>query len=211
MDLSKEKKLKIAVGVSGGGRSLQNLLREEPKHAYEVVLVFSSSGEVAANDVALAAGLPLVIEDFSLKNHEIAKKRLYNAAREHHVDLIVLAGFLKLLPIDHTWPGKIINIHPALLPKFGGKGMHGHHVHKAVLESHEEISGATVHFVNERYDEGSIISQTTVPVMRGDTASDLAARVFAGECRLLPWTIDGLACGDLPAKGVVKMPHTVGS
>jgi folate-dependent phosphoribosylglycinamide formyltransferase PurN len=122
--------------------------------------------------------------------------------------MVVLAGFLKLLPIDVNWPGKIINIHPALLPKFGGKGMHGRAVHEAVLAAGEVVSGATVHFVNEQYDEGAIISQIEVTIEKTDTVDALASRVFAAECRLLPWTIDRIAEGVLPAKHVVRYCET---
>jgi phosphoribosylglycinamide formyltransferase-1 len=201
-------RLKIAVGISGGGRSLRNLLVEQAKHQYEVVLVFSSSQSCLGNDIARTAGVPVFIDDFRFKNQSIVKKRLYDALRVHGVDMVVLAGFLKLLPIDVNWPGKIINIHPALLPKFGGKGMHGRAVHEAVLAAGEVVSGATVHFVNEQYDEGAIISQIEVTIEKTDTVDALASRVFAAECRLLPWTIDRIAEGVLPAKHVVRYCET---
>jgi folate-dependent phosphoribosylglycinamide formyltransferase PurN len=182
-----------------------NLLKEQAKYSYEIVLVFSSSSDVAANELARGSGIPLLIEDFSLRNQTVAKQVLYHTLNQHDVDLVVLAGFLKLLPIDSGWKGKIINIHPALLPKFGGKGMHGHHVHKAVLAAGESHSGATVHFVNECYDDGAIISQISIPVEPHETIDTLAARVFAAECKLLPWTIDGLAKGQLPGASVAKL------
>jgi formyltetrahydrofolate-dependent phosphoribosylglycinamide formyltransferase len=203
-----KKRLRVAVGVSGGGRSLVNLLKEQAKHSYEIVLVFSSSKDIPANDLARSAGIPLVIEDFSMKNRVAAAMTLYGALQRYSVDLVVLAGFLKLMPMDPAWSGKIINIHPALLPKFGGKGMHGHHVHEAVLESGESHSGASVHLVNERYDEGAIISQATVLVLKEDNVESLAARVFAAECKLLPWTIDAMAQGELPAATVAQLHVT---
>jgi folate-dependent phosphoribosylglycinamide formyltransferase PurN len=149
-----------------------------------------------------------VVEDFSMKNRVAAAMTLYGALQRYSVDLVVLAGFLKLMPMDPAWSGKIINIHPALLPKFGGKGMHGHHVHEAVLESGESHSGASVHLVNERYDEGAIISQATVLVLKEDNVESLAARVFAAECKLLPWTIDAMAQGELPAATVAQLHVT---
>ena len=200
------KKLRIAVGVSGGGRSLLNLIRVQGHHQYEVVFVFSSSEDAGANELARSFGLPLLIQDFSLKNHSQAQKTLYEQLRKHDVDLVVLAGFLKLLPVDQSWRGRVINIHPALLPKFGGKGMHGHYVHQAVLDAKEKQSGASVHFVNEQYDEGALISQIKVFVKSDDATDTLAARVFAAECLLLPWTIDGLATGALPMASVAMMP-----
>lgn len=191
-------KLRIAVGVSGGGRSLANLVEWGSKQSYEVALVFSSSPSIGANDVAKKANLPLLIEDFSAKNRDTARKNLYNSLVDKKIDLVVLAGFLKLLPMDPSWPGEIINIHPALLPKFGGKGMHGCHVHEAVLAARESESGASVHFVNARYDEGKVIAQSRVPVTAGETAGSLADKVFASECDLLPWVIGELARGGLP-------------
>lgn len=196
-------KLKIAVGVSGGGRSLGNLVECGPQQSYEVALVFSSSPSIGANNVAKKAHLPLLIEDFSVKNQAPAKQNLYRSLVDKKIDLVVLAGFLKLMPMDPSWPGKIINIHPALLPKFGGKGMYGRHVHEAVLAAHETESGASVHFVNARYDEGRIIAQCRVPVTVGETAGSLADKVFASECDLLPWVIGELARGGLPKQETV--------
>ena len=103
--------------------------------------------------------------------------------QNQHIDLIVLAGFMWLLPTNlvQMFPGKIINIHPALLPKFGGKGMYGHFVHEAVVASGETESGITIHYVNERYDEGQVIFQATCPVFPADTPNDVARRVQALE------------------------------
>jgi folate-dependent phosphoribosylglycinamide formyltransferase PurN len=110
------------------------------------------------------------------------------------VDVIVLAGYLKLVPpeVVARYAGRILNIHPALLPSFGGKGMYGMNVHRAVIEAGVPESGATVHFVDERYDEGHILAQRTVPVQAGDTPEDLAARVLAVEHRLYPEAVDHL-------------------
>ena len=115
---------------------------------------------------------------------------------------IVLGGFLKLFPTDfsttHPWRDNIINIHPSLLPKFGGKGMYGDKVHKAVIASKEKKSGATVHFVNAKYDEGSIISQCEVPVFSDDCHESLGRRVFDAESFLYPQTLAALVNGKLP-------------
>jgi phosphoribosylglycinamide formyltransferase-1 len=123
----------------------------------------------------------------------------------HKIDLVVLAGFLKLFPVKDSWSGQIINIHPALLPKFGGRGMYGHNVHDAVLKAGETSSGATVHFVNAKYDEGSLIAQIKVPVMEKDTPESLSQRVFAAECQLLPAAVGGLAEGYLPKKMIAQL------
>jgi phosphoribosylglycinamide formyltransferase 1 len=191
-------KMRVAVGVSGGGRSLTNLLTGQDQAPYEVSLVFSSSVKAGANEVAKKANVPLLVEDFSANNRVSVTGAFYRALVDHKIDLVVLAGFLKLLPMDPSWPGKIINIHPALLPKYGGKGLHGHHVHDAVIAAKEEVSGATVHFVNERYDDGALIAQAIVTVHPEETAETLASKVFAAECKLLPWVIRQIARGALP-------------
>jgi folate-dependent phosphoribosylglycinamide formyltransferase PurN len=114
------------------------------------------------------------------------------ALGEHDIDVVLLAGYLKLLPapVIEAYRGRILNVHPALLPSFGGKGMWGMHVHRAVLASGARISGPTVHFVDEEYDQGSIIAQWPVPVLPGDSAEELAARVLAAEHWLYPRAAD---------------------
>jgi phosphoribosylglycinamide formyltransferase 1 len=116
---------------------------------------------------------------------------------EHDVDLIVLAGYLKLLPPDvvKRFDGRIINVHPALLPAFGGHGMYGNHVHRAVLESGAKVTGVTVHFVNDVYDTGRIIAQWPVPVFASDDVASLAARVLRVEHVLYPRVVDAVAAG----------------
>jgi folate-dependent phosphoribosylglycinamide formyltransferase PurN len=107
---------------------------------------------------------------------------------EHRVDLVVLAGYLKLVPagVAQAFRNRMLNIHPALLPEFGGPGMYGHHVHEAVIASGARVSGATVHLVDEEYDRGAILAQARVPVLPGDSADTLAARVLRAEHQLLP-------------------------
>lgn len=120
---------------------------------------------------------------------------LLRLLRRHRADGILLAGFLRLVPAEvcAAYRGRILNIHPALLPAFGGKGMYGHHVHEAVLRSGASLSGPTVHFVDERYDEGRILAQWPVPVLPGDTPDALAARVLRVEHALFPAAADALA------------------
>lgn len=178
---------RIAVAVSGSGRSLANFLeRQSREGGYEVVAVIASRPDCRAVSIAREAGLPLLVEDFSPARLAEVGTRLYPWLAEQRVDLVVLAGFLKLFPLAAGWEKRILNIHPALLPKHGGRGMYGDRVHAAVLAARETQSGPTVHYVNERYDEGAIIEQAVVPVLPGDTAHTLADRVFAAECELYP-------------------------
>ncbi len=116
---------------------------------------------------------------------------------EHRIDLIALAGYLRLVPADivAAFRGRLLNVHPALLPAFGGKGMYGERVHRAVLTSGARVSGPTVHFVDERFDEGAIIAQWPVPVRSDDTPATLGARVLAVEHRLFPWAVAAVARG----------------
>ena len=122
------------------------------------------------------------------------------------VDLIVLAGYLKPVPaaVVRAWHGRIINVHPALLPRHGGRGMYGRRVHEAVLAAGDTTTGATVHLVSEEYDQGEILAQGTVPVLPGDTADTLAARVLAVEHKLLPATVLAMARAGLPQRTEVQ-------
>ena len=199
------KKIRIAVGVSGAGRSLQNLIEKQNNYPYSVEMILSSSPKAGANNLAERFHLPLLVLDFSHGHESQVREAVYAALEAHKIDLVVLAGFLKLFPVKDTWNGRIINIHPALLPKFGGLGMYGRHVHDAVLKTGETLSGATVHFVNSKYDEGSLIAQIKVPVMVRDTPESLGQRVFAAECRLLPAAVGGLAEGRLPKKMIAQL------
>jgi len=198
-------KMRVAVCVSGGGRSLSNLIRRQREMPFEIGLVVSSGLEIGANKITLDAGLPLIVLDFAAKNQRTAKETLYKEMNRYKIDLVLLAGFLKLFPVDPAWTGKIINIHPALLPKFGGKGMYGANVHNAVIAAGERVSGATVHFVNEQYDEGETIAQALVDVRPGDAPEALADRVFEAECNLLPWVLGQMASGALPHKNKVAI------
>lgn len=191
-------KTQIAVAVSGGGRSLKNLLAHQATAPWTVACVVSSSPDCGAVGLAREHHIPLFTGDFSKSRRDETRRELAAFLEQHQIKWIVLAGFLKLFPTLDAWQNHVINIHPALLPKFGGKGMHGHHVHEAVLAAKESVSGATVHFVNERYDEGAAIARIEVAVKPSDTPDDLAARIFAAECQLLPWTITELCAGRLP-------------
>jgi formyltetrahydrofolate-dependent phosphoribosylglycinamide formyltransferase len=186
--------VRLAILASGGGSNLQAILDHfgpfGASRAAQVVLVASNRAAAGALARAKAANVP----DAVIANPAdgASMKALLESSR---VEYIALAGYLKLVPREVTerWHGRIVNIHPALLPKFGGAGMYGHRVHEAVLAAGERESGATVHHVDEAYDRGAIIAQERVPVEPGDTADSLAARVLAAEHRLYPRTLDALA------------------
>lgn len=188
--------LRLAVLISGAGRTLQNLVDRIAAGTLpaRVEVVLCSRRGVAGSKVAKRAGLPLVEvfrEDFC--DAAAFGKAVVKALAPHTFDLAVLAGFLHLLPVPAAWRDRIVNIHPALLPKFGGKGFYGDRVHEAVLASGDRESGCTVHWVDDRYDHGKIILQKRVPVLVGDTPHTLAARVFEQECEALPEALSRLA------------------
>jgi len=175
---------RIAVCVSGGGSNLQALLdrlREDP--SARVVLVLSDRAAAGGLERARKAGVPAEV----LADPADAAEWITRLGRRD-VDLVVLAGFLKLVPagVIQKYGGRIVNVHPALLPDFGGAGMYGTRVHAAVLASGARESGPTVHLVDEEYDRGAILAQRRVPVLPDDTPEKLAARVLEAEHRLLP-------------------------
>lgn len=183
--------LRIAVFASGGGTNLQSLIdatRRGGLNGRVAVVISNNSGSYA---LVRAANENIPAHHLSGKTHpdksEFALKVL-NVLQDNRINLIVLAGYMKLLPpeVVKEFRHRIINIHPALLPKFGGKGMYGLNVHRAVLEANETNSGATVHFVDEIYDHGAILIQRTVPVLPDDDPETLAARVLEVEHRILP-------------------------
>ncbi|HSB54157.1 MAG TPA: phosphoribosylglycinamide formyltransferase [Gemmatimonadales bacterium] len=188
--------MKLAVCVSGRGSNLVALLQAlRGSEAARVVLVLSNRADAPALERAREWGI--AAESLaSFKDGAEWLERL----RSHEVDLIVLAGYLKLVPPDviRAYRGRIVNIHPALLPAFGGSGMYGHHVHEAVIRSGAAQSGATVHLVDEEYDRGAILAQARVPVLPGDTPDTLAARVLEAEHRLLPQVILHAAAAGRP-------------
>jgi formyltetrahydrofolate-dependent phosphoribosylglycinamide formyltransferase len=176
--------MRVAVAVSGRGSNLGALLDRLSEEApARVVLVLGNAAEAGGLQRARAAGVPAV----ALRDHRDGAEWLALLA-VHRVELLVLAGYLKLVPaaVVAAYRGRILNIHPALLPAFGGAGMYGRRVHEAVLASGVRESGCTVHLVDEVYDRGAILAQRRVPVLPGDTVDALAARVLAEEHRLLP-------------------------
>jgi phosphoribosylglycinamide formyltransferase-1 len=183
--------LSIAVFASGGGTNLQALIDASRKGVLNggIAAVISNNSSAYALERARNESIPAY--HISGKTHtERAKyvSMLFEVFDENRINLVVLAGYMKLAPIEvvRRYRSRMINIHPALLPKYGGKGMHGASVHKAVIESGDQLSGATVHLVDEIYDHGAILIQRTVPVLPDDNAESLAARVLKVEHQILP-------------------------
>jgi phosphoribosylglycinamide formyltransferase-1 len=184
-------KAHLAVFISGSGTNLQSIMDRcaDGTIPGEVVLVLSSNpgayGLVRAQDAGIDTA---VYRRKKFPDGDTAEKYLSELLADHDVDIIALAGYLKLLPppVVRKYRNRIVNIHPALLPKYGGKGMYGHHVHEAVLASGDKESGVTIHLVDEIYDHGKIVAQEKVPILPGDTPDDLAARVLVVEHELYP-------------------------
>jgi phosphoribosylglycinamide formyltransferase-1 len=181
----------ILVLVSGGGTNFQALLEAEKTGGLgpgKLAVAVSDRPEAYALERAKLWGIPVYVEEPDKKLPKAERRRelsdrIFRIAREHRIGLIVLAGFLSILEgkIIRYYSGRIINLHPSLLPKFGGMGMYGNHVHKAVLDAGEKESGCTVHLVDEGTDTGPIILQRKVPVMIGDTPDALADRIHDEE------------------------------
>jgi formyltetrahydrofolate-dependent phosphoribosylglycinamide formyltransferase len=196
--------IRLGVLLSGGGRTLENLLERihAGKLAAEVAVVIASRPKIRGIEIGQAAGIPTHLvrprEYPDVPGYSDAMVRLLDDAR---VDLVCLAGFLSYWIIPDRYVGRVMNIHPALLPAFGGQGMYGHHVHEAVLARGCKVSGCTVHFVDNKYDEGPIILQRTVAAYAEDTPDDLAARVFVEECIAYPEAIRLFAEGRLRIDG----------
>ena len=180
----------IAVFLSGGGRTLSNLLvqRDERDLPIDIRLVISSSSKVRGVEIAKNAGIETIVVR-KTNDAEVYSKAMFDPVRQSGAKYVVMAGFLKHVLIPRDFDRRVINIHPSLLPDFGGEGMYGHHVHKAVLEKGESVSGCTVHFVDNVYDNGPMILQKQCDVLPGDTVDDLANRVFERECVALPEAI----------------------
>lgn len=189
-------KTKLGVLVSGGGTNLQAIIDACNsgilKDIAEVAVVISNKIDAFGLERARKNNIPAIFVDRKKVNDGTAYcEKLIEELKRYKVDLVCLAGFLlKLEPnFVKAFKGKILNIHPALLPKFGGKGMYGHNVHEAVLKSCEKESGATVHVVDEEFDHGPIVTQRRVPVLNSDTPEILAKRVLEVEHKIYPEAI----------------------
>ncbi len=183
---------RFAVLASGRGSNLEALFRALADHASaEIVLVASDRAGAKALERAADRGVATAVVD------PADARAMIERLEAHAVDWIVLAGYLKRIPtaVVERWRGRILNIHPALLPRFGGQGMYGMNVHRAVIEAGDRESGATVHIVDEEYDRGPVVAQRRVAVEPDDTPETLAARVLEVEHRLLPAVVAAAAEG----------------
>ena len=181
---------KIAILVSGAGTNAINIIEYFEKNSIaDVTLVISNKTDALAVEKAQNKGVRTIVF-----NNESFKKngKVLDYLRSQSIDFIVLAGFLMKIPNDitHAYPNKIVNLHPSLLPKYGGKGMYGKYVHRAVIEAQESESGISIHFVNEEYDEGAIIFQAKVSVEKGDSVEVLAQKIQQLEHRFFPKVIE---------------------
>ena len=180
---------KIAIFASGSGSNAENIIQYfAQKPQFCVKSVFCNVPDAYVLERAKKYRIPsFVFNREEFRNPD----KVFRQLQEQEIDFIVLAGFLWLMPsfITAAWPNKTVNIHPALLPAYGGKGMYGHHVHEAVIAAGEKESGITIHYVNDHYDQGAIIFQAKCPVLPTDTPDDLAARVHELEYRYFPQII----------------------
>jgi phosphoribosylglycinamide formyltransferase-1 len=195
--------IRLAVCVSGGGTTLQNLIdlvRARKLHA-AIVQVVASRPRIGAIPRAEAARIPLALASRKAKSAAEFSASVFDPIRRSEADLVVLGGFLSLVEIPPDYQGRVINVHPSLIPAFSGQGFHGQAVHQGVVETGVKITGCTVHFADNTYDNGPIILQRTVPVLDNDTSETVAARVFQAECKALPEAIKLYAEGRLKIEG----------
>lgn len=187
--------LNIAVFVSGRGSNLKSVYNKVSKEKLKICAVVSDKKDSPALSFASENNIPVFLVSEKEKEGFVDYNFLIDEFHKFSIDLILLAGFLKKIPdyfVD-IFENKIINIHPALLPKYGGKGMYGLNVHRAVFEANEKISGATVHFVDKVYDNGKIIAQSEVDVSNANSPEEIAALVLNLEHQLLPIIIEKFA------------------
>ena len=186
------RRVQAAVLLSGTGRTLENLLAHRAAGTLDIDIpvVISSRDGVRGLDVAHAAGIEAhVVARRVFGSPEAMSARVQEIITPLRIDLLLLSGFLSQLSILPEWEGRMLNVHPSLLPLFGGQGFYGRRVHEAVLAAGMKVSGCTVHEVNEEYDAGPILAQRCVPILPDDTPDSLGARVFAAECEVYPEAI----------------------
>jgi len=190
-------KLRVAVLLSGSGTSLENLFDHIDRGLpAEVSVVISSREQAFGLERARQRGIPAVaVARKQLRDIDAFNDALHSKLAKYEVDLIALLGFMSLFQLRGKYEGRVINVHPALIPAFSGPGFYGARVHEAVLAKGAKVSGATVHFTDEEYDHGPILMQEAVPVLESDTPDSLAARVQAAERRLVPAAIRAIAEG----------------
>jgi phosphoribosylglycinamide formyltransferase-1 len=196
--------MKAAVFLSGSGTTLENLFEkiEAGELPVEIAVVISSRADAYGMERAKKRGVPGHV--FPRKEHgslDDYTEAVFSKVREHNAELVVLAGFMVMIGVPEDFRNKVLNVHPALLPSFGGKGMYGHFVHEAVLEHGCKVTGCTVHIVNEEYDRGPIVMQRAVEVREDDTPDTLAERVQAAEREIYPQAIRAFAEGRIKVEG----------
>lgn len=198
--------MRIAVFASGRGSGFLSLVEasEKAELGWKVALLITNNPEAGAIEKAESHGIPHRIinrKDFGEREDFI--RALLEAVQEFQVDFIALAGYLRKIPpeVIRQFRGRMVNIHPALLPSFGGKGMYGEKVHQAALDAGCKVSGVSVHLVDEEYDRGPIVAQRAVNVREGDTAESLAKRVLEAEHRLYPEVVTWFAQGRVKLEG----------
>jgi len=195
-----DRPIRLGVLISGGGRTLLNFVEQisSAQLDAEVAMVIASREGCTGGERARQAGLPVeVVSRGQYASVEEFSQRIFELLRNAEVDLVTLAGFLSLIQIPDDFRDCVMNIHPALIPSFCGKGYYGDAVHEAVLARGVKVTGCTVHFSNNEYDAGPIILQKSVPVLDDDTPTILASRVFESECKAYPEAIRLFAAGRL--------------
>ncbi len=199
------KHLRLAVLLSGSGRTLQNFFDhiDGGKLDAEVVAVGSSRSDAYGLERARGRGVPTFVVESRRFHKDTAgfSREVFDHLAAYDFDLLLLAGFMCLITVPRELEGRAMNIHPALIPAFCGKGFYGHYVHEAVLRAGVKVSGCTVHFVDNIYDHGPIIVQKVVPVLDDDTPDTLAARVFEKECEAYPEAVRLFGEGRLRIEG----------
>ncbi|MFZ1976465.1 MAG: phosphoribosylglycinamide formyltransferase [Bacteroidota bacterium] len=198
--------MNIAVFASGRGSNFEAILKaiDSGLLPVRVVLLLSNRSDAGALDLARSRGIPVLhLSRRQCSSDEDFARRMLAALEEHHAEFIALAGYLKRIPpsVLERYANRIVNIHPALLPFFGGDGMYGHFVHEAVLASGMKISGATVHLVDEEYDHGAILFQKSVEIEQGETAETLAQKVLNVEHEIFPLVLKAFAEGKVVIEG----------
>ena len=198
------KPFSISVLISGGGTTLKNLIDryDHGELDAQIAQVISNKPDAGGLQYAADAGIDCEIVDHrEYDSVGSFSQAIFDAARGAGVDLVVMGGFLRRVAIPKDFENRVINIHPSLIPAFCGKGNYGRRVHQAVVDYGCRVSGCTVHFVDDQYDHGPIIAQSTVEVKAEDSAESLAARVFEAECELYPRVINAIASGKVSTTG----------
>lgn len=192
--------LRVAVLLSGTGRTLENLIDWQARGELDAEIVAVASNKRGARGLRVAAAAGIENRSFILSHHRDRAERdgaLWSWLHTRGPDLVLLAGYLSLLDLSASQGVPVLNIHPALLPAHGGDGYYGDRVHRAVLEAGDAESGCTVHLVDDAYDRGPILDQERVPVRSDDDVESLGGRVFEAECRLYPRVVNAVARGEL--------------